>query len=105
MCVEASAAQVAIAWLLHKPTVASVVIGARNAAQLNDNLQAANLRLSQEEVRTIIMKNTHTFWSVFAVAILLLAFVHSMLFGVFCAIFDITSTVYEFFIIYSVGYS
>ena len=47
---EASVAQVAIAWLLHKPTVASVVIGARNSTQLNDNLQAANLSLSQDEV-------------------------------------------------------
>jgi aryl-alcohol dehydrogenase-like predicted oxidoreductase len=47
---EASPSQVAIAWLLHKPAVASVVIGARNSAQLNDNLQAANLRLSQYEL-------------------------------------------------------
>ncbi|CAI7994467.1 1-deoxyxylulose-5-phosphate synthase YajO [Geodia barretti] len=54
---EASVAQVAIAWLLHKPTVASVVIGARNAAQLNDNLQAANLRLSQDELDLLDKKS------------------------------------------------
>jgi aryl-alcohol dehydrogenase-like predicted oxidoreductase len=47
---EATVPQVAIAWLLHKPTVASVVIGARNATQLNDNLQAANFTLSKEEL-------------------------------------------------------
>ena len=47
---DATVAQVAIAWLLHKPMVASVVIGARTASQLSDNLQSAHLKLSQEEV-------------------------------------------------------
>ena len=46
---EASAAQVALAWLLGRPAVASVVIGARTEAQLADNLKAADLRLSAEE--------------------------------------------------------
>jgi aryl-alcohol dehydrogenase-like predicted oxidoreductase len=41
-----SAAQVALAWTLGRPAVASVVIGGRNEAQLRDNLGAANLTLS-----------------------------------------------------------
>ncbi len=45
-----SAAQVALAWLLSRKTVSSVVIGARTDEQLKDNLLAANLTLSQEEL-------------------------------------------------------
>lgn len=41
-----SAAQVALAWTLGRPAVASVVIGGRNEAQLRDNLGAAELTLS-----------------------------------------------------------
>ena len=44
-----SAAQVALAWLLYRPTVSSIVIGARTDEQLADNLTAAELRLSQPE--------------------------------------------------------
>jgi aryl-alcohol dehydrogenase-like predicted oxidoreductase len=44
-----SAAQVAIAWLLGRPGVSTVVIGARTDEQLADNLAAAELRLSDEE--------------------------------------------------------
>jgi aryl-alcohol dehydrogenase-like predicted oxidoreductase len=44
-----SAAQVALAWLLTRPTVSSVVIGARTDDQLADNLHAAELTLSEEE--------------------------------------------------------
>jgi len=44
-----SAAQVALAWLLGRPGVASVVIGARTEAQLADNLKAADLVLTAEE--------------------------------------------------------
>jgi aryl-alcohol dehydrogenase-like predicted oxidoreductase len=46
---EASAAQVALAWLLGRPGVTSVVIGARTDAQLKDNLKAAQLVLTEEE--------------------------------------------------------
>ncbi|MDR0439683.1 MAG: aldo/keto reductase [Candidatus Accumulibacter sp.] len=42
----ASAAQVALAWLLGRPGVTSVIIGGRNEAQLRDNLGAANLALT-----------------------------------------------------------
>jgi aryl-alcohol dehydrogenase-like predicted oxidoreductase len=44
-----SAAQVALAWLLGRPTISSVVIGARTDEQLADNLKAAELRLSDVE--------------------------------------------------------
>jgi aryl-alcohol dehydrogenase-like predicted oxidoreductase len=44
-----SAAQVALAWLLGRPGVSSLVIGARTDEQLADNLAAADLELSAEE--------------------------------------------------------
>ncbi len=44
-----SAAQVALAWLLGRPGVTSLVIGARTEAQLADNLGAASVSLSAEE--------------------------------------------------------
>ena len=45
----ASPAQVALAWTLGRPGVASLVIGARTDEQLADNLGAADLVLSAEE--------------------------------------------------------
>jgi aryl-alcohol dehydrogenase-like predicted oxidoreductase len=44
-----SAAQVALAWLLGRPGVSTVVVGARTDEQLADNLAAADLELSDEE--------------------------------------------------------
>jgi aryl-alcohol dehydrogenase-like predicted oxidoreductase len=44
-----SAAQVALAWLLERPGVATLVIGARTDAQLDDNLAAADLVLTRQE--------------------------------------------------------
>lgn len=44
-----SAAQVSIAWLLGRPGVASVIVGARTDEQLADNLEAATLELSEDE--------------------------------------------------------
>ncbi|SER55727.1 aldo/keto reductase [Sphingobium sp. YR768] len=44
-----SPAQVALAWLLGRPGVTSLVIGARTDAQLTDNLRAAELQLTAEE--------------------------------------------------------
>ena len=41
--------QVAINWVLHKPGVDTVVLGARNEEQLRDILRAADWRLSAEE--------------------------------------------------------
>ncbi len=44
-----SGAQVALAWLLGRPGVTSLVIGGRNADQFRDSLKAADLVLSGEE--------------------------------------------------------
>jgi aryl-alcohol dehydrogenase-like predicted oxidoreductase len=48
-----SAAQVALAWLLRRPGISSLVIGARTDEQLADNLAAAQLELSDDEVRRL----------------------------------------------------
>ena len=45
-----SGAQVALAWLLTRPTIASVIVGARTDEQLADNLMAADLTLSDDEL-------------------------------------------------------
>jgi aryl-alcohol dehydrogenase-like predicted oxidoreductase len=44
-----SAAQIALAWLLGRPAVATLIVGARTEDQLKDNLAAADLKLTQEE--------------------------------------------------------
>ncbi|HLG85864.1 MAG TPA: aldo/keto reductase [Alphaproteobacteria bacterium] len=46
-------AQVAVNWLLKKPGISSVIIGARNEAQLRDNLAAASWSLSDEEMKRL----------------------------------------------------
>jgi aryl-alcohol dehydrogenase-like predicted oxidoreductase len=48
-----SAAQVALAWLLGRPAVTSVIIGARTDAQLADNLKATDLTLSADERKAL----------------------------------------------------
>ncbi len=45
-----SVAQVALAWLLHQKVVSSVIIGAKRLDQLNDNLAAADLELTEREL-------------------------------------------------------
>ncbi len=50
---EASIPQVALAWLLTRPGVSNVVIGARTEAQLRDNLAAAALTLSDDQIRRL----------------------------------------------------
>ena len=47
----ASVAQVALAWLLTRPVVSSVLVGASRPEQLADNLAAAAVRLAPEEVQ------------------------------------------------------
>jgi aryl-alcohol dehydrogenase-like predicted oxidoreductase len=42
--------QVALNWLLERPTVSSVIIGARNEEQLRDNLRAAKWKLTPAQV-------------------------------------------------------
>jgi aryl-alcohol dehydrogenase-like predicted oxidoreductase len=45
-----SVPQIALNWLLQRPTVSSVVIGARNEEQLRQNLAAAGWNLTTEQV-------------------------------------------------------
>jgi len=45
-----SVPQLALNWLLRKPTIATVIIGARNEQQLRDNLAAASFSLTAEQV-------------------------------------------------------
>ncbi len=48
-----SMAQVALAWVAAQPAVTSVLIGARKRDQLADNLAAAKLSLTAEEISTL----------------------------------------------------
>ncbi|MDV7144044.1 aldo/keto reductase [Tropicimonas sp. TH_r6] len=50
---DCSMAQVALAWLLAQPAVTSVLVGARNSKQLADNLAAADLELSLENLKLL----------------------------------------------------
>ncbi len=45
-----SVPQIALNWLLRKPTISSLIIGARNTEQLKANLQAASFVLTPEQV-------------------------------------------------------
>jgi aryl-alcohol dehydrogenase-like predicted oxidoreductase len=47
--VEASCAQVALAWLVDRPAVTSVILGARTVEQLEDNMAAGSVSLSVEQ--------------------------------------------------------
>ena len=49
----ASPAQAAIAWVLSRPAVSSVIVAARKAEQLDDNIRAAELQLSDDDVRQL----------------------------------------------------
>jgi aryl-alcohol dehydrogenase-like predicted oxidoreductase len=45
-----SVPQIALNWLLQRPSVSSVILGARNEEQLEQNLQAASFTLTPEQV-------------------------------------------------------
>ncbi len=45
--------QIALAWLLHKPTVASVIFGARTLEQLDANVEASAIELSDEQMAAL----------------------------------------------------
>src|SRR5580692_8461322 len=48
-----SPARVALAWVLAKPFVTSVIIGAKRLEQLNDNIAAVDLKLSPDEIKKL----------------------------------------------------
>jgi aryl-alcohol dehydrogenase-like predicted oxidoreductase len=50
---EASPARVALAWVLGRPAVSSVIVAARKPENLEDNIRAVELQLSSEDVRLL----------------------------------------------------
>lgn len=52
-CHHVSVAQVALAWLLSRPQVSTVIIGAKTPEQLADNLGASRLELSAEDLKVL----------------------------------------------------
>ena len=53
-----SIAQVALAWLLAQPGVTSIIIGANKLSQLEDNLRAVQVQLTQEEIDQLSSSTT-----------------------------------------------
>src|SRR5450755_1389812 len=45
-----SVSQIALNWLLQRPTVATLIIGARNEAQLRENLGAIGWSLTKDQI-------------------------------------------------------
>ena len=50
---DCSPARIALAWLLTKPVVTSVIIGAKRLDQLQDNLAAVDVHLSGDEIKQL----------------------------------------------------
>ncbi|MBD2700939.1 aldo/keto reductase [Spirosoma sp. BT702] len=48
-----SVAQIALAWVLAKPGVTSVIIGAKNTDQLTDNIKAADVKLTADQLQQL----------------------------------------------------
>ena len=48
-----SVAQIALAWLLHQPVVSSVIIGAKRPEQLDENIAATTIQLSDDELQQL----------------------------------------------------
>jgi aryl-alcohol dehydrogenase-like predicted oxidoreductase len=56
-----SVAQVALNWLLQRPTVSTVIIGARNEEQLRQNLGAVGWNLTSDQVAKLDAASTRPF--------------------------------------------
>ncbi len=50
---QVSVAQVALAWLLARPAVTSVIIGARSVEQLEDNIASTKVRLTDQDLKAL----------------------------------------------------
>jgi aryl-alcohol dehydrogenase-like predicted oxidoreductase len=50
---DCSVARIALAWLLHRSPVTSVIIGAKTVEQLADNLAAKDVKLSADELKAL----------------------------------------------------
>lgn len=63
---EKSVAQVALNWLLQRPTVANIIVGARNEEQLKQNLGAVGWSLDTDQIRRLDqaseLPTTYPYW-------------------------------------------
>jgi len=50
---QATVAQIALAWLLHQPSVTSVIIGAKKESQLKDNLASIDVKLEAADLEKL----------------------------------------------------
>jgi aryl-alcohol dehydrogenase-like predicted oxidoreductase len=50
---QVSVAQIALAWILSKPFVSSVIIGAKSMDQLRDNIAASRVQLTADEIKVL----------------------------------------------------
>jgi aryl-alcohol dehydrogenase-like predicted oxidoreductase len=50
---KVSVAQIALAWILSKPFVSTVIIGAKSMDQLRDNIAASRLQLTADEIKVL----------------------------------------------------
>ena len=50
---DVSVARIALAWLLHKKHVMSVIVGATKVEQLDDNIAASDVKLSKDEMKRL----------------------------------------------------
>jgi aryl-alcohol dehydrogenase-like predicted oxidoreductase len=50
---DCSPARISLAWLLSKPVVTSIIIGAKRLDQLHDNIAAVELKLTPEEIKQL----------------------------------------------------
>jgi len=50
---------VAVAWVLRNPAVTAAIVGARNPEQVEQNVGAADLHLSDDDVAQIEGANAH----------------------------------------------
>ncbi|HEX4142158.1 MAG TPA: aldo/keto reductase [Pirellulales bacterium] len=55
---DCSPARIALAWLLSRPVVTSIIIGAKRLDQLRDNLAAVDLKLSADEIKQLDQAST-----------------------------------------------
>ncbi len=50
---QVSVAQIALAWILSKSFVSSVIIGAKSMEQLRDNIAASHVQLTEDEIKAL----------------------------------------------------
>lgn len=64
--IDKTVAQVSLNWLLQRPTVANIIIGARNEEQLKQNLEATGWNLTVEQIKKLDkaseIRPTYPYW-------------------------------------------